>query len=84
MKKATAAKQQTVVDSLKTESGHLVLKDDNKACLTNTHFAAVGEKLACELPPLIMPLLSSDSLLQSSCVQVDRRQRSATYQANEI
>ena len=69
MKKATAPKQQTVVDPLKTESGHLVVKDDHNACLMNTYFAAVGEKLARELPPLIMPLLSSDSLLQSSGVQ---------------
>ena len=34
----------------------------------NTYFASVGEKLARELPPSIMPLLSSDSLLQSNGV----------------
>ena len=44
------------------------MKDDDKACLMNTYFASVGEKLAPELPPSIMPLLSSDSLLQSSGV----------------
>ena len=44
------------------------MKDDDKACLMNTYFASVGEKLARELPPSIMPLLSSDSLLQSSGV----------------
>lgn len=44
------------------------MKDDGKACLMNTYFASVGEKLARELPPSIMPLLSSDSLLQSSDV----------------
>ena len=58
----------------------------------NTYFPSVGEKLARELPPSIMPLLSSDSLLLphpppptlERCAvtfrsQVDRRQRSATY-----
>ena len=65
LKKATGPKQQTVVDPLQTESGNLVVKDDGKACWMNTYFASVGEKLACELPPSIMPLLSSDSLLQS-------------------
>ena len=36
-KKATAPRQQTVVDPLKTESSHLVVKDDDKACLMNTY-----------------------------------------------
>ena len=68
MKKATAPTEQTIVRPLKTESGHLVVKDDDKVCLMNTYFASVGEKLAREPTPSIMPLLSSDSLLQSSGV----------------
>ena len=44
------------------------MKDDNKACLRNTYFASVGEKLVHELLPSIMPLVSSDLLLQSSSV----------------
>lgn len=57
LKKATVTKRQTVVGPLKTEPGHLVVKDDNKACLRNTYFASVGEKLAHELLPSIMPLV---------------------------
>ena len=53
VQKATAPKQQTVVGPLKTESGHLVVKDDKKACLMNTYFALVSEKLALDLPPSI-------------------------------
>ena len=44
------------------------MKDDNKACLRNTYFASIGEKLVHELLPSIMPLVSSDLLLQSSSV----------------
>ena len=68
VKKATVTKRQTVVGPLKTEPGHLVVKDDNKACLRNTYFASIGEKLVHELLPSIMPLVSSDLLLQSSSV----------------
>lgn len=57
----------TVAGPLKAESGHLVVKDDDKACLMNSYFASVGEKLALELPPSIMPLLSRFGS------QVDRR-----------
>ena len=53
VQKATAPKQQTVVCPLKTQSGHLVVKDDDKACLMNTYLASVGEKLALDLPPSI-------------------------------
>ena len=38
VRKATAPKHQTVVGPLKPESGHLVVKDDEKACLINTYF----------------------------------------------
>jgi len=38
VRKATAPKQQTVVGSLKIESGHLVVMNDDKACLMNTCF----------------------------------------------
>ena len=39
VRKATAPRQQTVVGPLKTESGHLVVKDEEKAYLMNTYFA---------------------------------------------
>jgi len=53
---------------LKAESGHLVVKDDEKACLMNTYFASVGEKLALDLPPSITRLLSSDLVTQTKIV----------------
>ena len=59
-RKATAPKQQTLVGPLKTESGHLV-KDEEKACLMNTYFASVGQKLALHLPPSIMRSLPYNS-----------------------
>ena len=68
VRKATAPKQQTVVGPLKTESGHLVVKDDEKACLMNTYFASVGEKLALDLPLPIERSLSSDSVTQTNIV----------------
>ena len=68
VRKATAPKKQTVVGPLKTESGHLVVKDDEKACLMNTYFASVGEKLALDLPPSIMQSLSSDLVTQTKIV----------------
>jgi len=68
VRKATAPKEQTVIGPLKTESGHLVVKDDEKACLMNTYFAPVGEKLALDLPPSITRSLSSDSVSQTKSV----------------
>ena len=68
VRKATAPKQQTVVGPLKTESGHLVVKDDEKACLMNTYFASVGEKLALDLPQSITRSLSSDSVSQRKSI----------------
>jgi len=68
VRKATVPKQQNVVGPLKTESGHLVVKDDEKACLMNTYFASVGEKLALDLPPSITRSLSSDSVSQRKSV----------------
>ena len=68
VRKATAPKQQTVVGPLKTESGHLVVKDHEKACLMNTYFASVGEKLALDIPPSITRSLSSDSVSQRKSV----------------
>ena len=68
MRKATAPKQQTVIDPLKTGSSHLVVKHDNKACLMQTYFASIGEKLGLDLAPSIAPLLSSDSRSQSKSV----------------
>lgn len=68
MRKATAPKKQTVVGSLKTELGHLVVKDDDKACSMNTYFASVGEKLGLDLPPPIMRSPSSDLVTQTKIV----------------
>ena len=68
MRKATAPKQQTVVGPLKTESGHVVVKDDEKACFMNTYIASVGEKLALDLPPPIVRSLSSDSVTQTNII----------------
>ena len=68
VRKATAPRQQTVVGPLKTESGHLVVKDEEKACLMNTYFASVGEKLALDLPPSTTRLLSSNSVTQTTIV----------------
>ena len=68
VRKATAPKQQTVVGPLKTESGHRVVKDDEKACLMNTYFASIGEKLTLDLPPSITRSLSYDSVTQTKIV----------------
>ena len=68
VRKATAPKQQTVVGPLKPESGHLIVKDDKKACLMNTYFASVGEKLAVDLPPSITRSLSYDLVKQTKIV----------------
>ena len=49
VRKATAPKKQTVIGPLKTGSSHLVVKDDDKACLMNTYFDSSGEKLGLDL-----------------------------------
>ena len=61
MRKATEPKQQTVIGPLKTGSDHLVLKDDDKACLMNAYFASIGEKLGLDLPPSITEALPGGS-----------------------
>ena len=68
VRKASAPRQQTVVGPVKTESGHLVDKEDEKACLMNTYFASAGEKLALDVPPAITRSLSSDSVTQTKIV----------------
>ena len=67
-RKATALKQQAVVGPVKAESGHLVVKDDEKARLMNTYFALVGEKLALDPLPSITRSLSSDSVTEMKIV----------------
>lgn len=68
VRKATTAKQQSVIGLLKDENEHLVTNDDDKACLMNAYFASVSEKLARDLTPPTTHAISSDLLSQSKRV----------------
>lgn len=60
LRKATAPKQKNCRRYPEKQSRHLVVKDDDKACLMNTYFALVDEKLALDLSPSITRLQTPD------------------------